>query len=154
MALILTSPAFSDGARIPARYTCEGEDRSPPLAWSGAPAAALSLALICSDPDAPVGTWYHWVIFDLPAGRTELPEALDKDAALPFARQAVNDFKRTGYGGPCPPKGHGTHRYQFRLLALDVAALPMPLRCDARAVEQTAKAHILAEATLTGLYSR
>jgi Raf kinase inhibitor-like YbhB/YbcL family protein len=154
MALILTSPAFSDGARIPARYTCEGEDRSPPLAWSGAPAAALSLALICSDPDAPVGTWYHWVIFDLPAGRTELPEALATDAALPFARQAVNDFKRTGYGGPCPPKGHGTHRYQFRLLALDVAALPMPLRCDARAVEQTAKAHILAEATLTGLYSR
>jgi hypothetical protein len=94
------------------------------------------------------------VIFDLPPGRTALPEALDKDAALPFARQAVNDFKRTGYGGPCPPRGHGTHRYQFRLLALDVAALPMPLRCDSRAVEQTAKAHILAEAALTGLYSR
>lgn len=154
MALILTSPAFSDGARIPARYTCEGEDRSPPLAWSGAPAAALSLALICSDPDAPVGTWYHWAIFDLPPDQTALPEALDKDAALPFARQAVNDFKRTGYGGPCPPKGHGNHRYQFRLLALDVAALPMPLRCDARAVERTAEAHILEEATLTGLYSR
>lgn len=154
MPLTLTSPSFSDGARIPVRHTCEGEDRSPPLTWSGAPATTRSFALVCSDPDAPVGTWYHWAIFDIAADRSSLPEALATEAVLPFARQAINDFKRPGYGGPCPPKGHGTHRYQFRLLALAVAALPLPPRCDARAVERAAAAHVIAEATLCGVYSR
>ena len=154
MGLTLSSSAFSEGDRIPGRYTCEGEDISPPLHWSGTPAGTRSFALVCSDPDATVGTWYHWGVFDVPPGTTRLEEALPTDARVGAIRQAVTDFRRTGYGGPCPPKGHGVHRYRFHLMALDVAALSLPELPDCRDVERAAKEHRLAETTLTGTYSR
>ena len=154
MAFVLSSSAFGEGAQIPARYTCEGEDISPPLAWSGSPEQTRSFALICSDPDAPVGTWYHWAIFDMPAATDQLAEGRPKDARVGAVRQAVTDFRRTGYGGPCPPKGHGAHRYRFHLMALDVASLALPEHVHCREVEREAVAHALAEAILTGTYSR
>jgi Raf kinase inhibitor-like YbhB/YbcL family protein len=154
MTLVLTSPAFADGARIPERFTCEGDDVSPPLAWSGAPAATRSFALVVSDADAPAGTWYHWAIFDLPAATAGLAEGQPRDGRAGNVRQAVTDFRRTGYGGPCPPRGHGPHRYTFRLLALDVARLEVPERVDCRAVERAAVPHTLAEARLIGTYAR
>ncbi len=154
MALVLESTAFADGAPIPRRYTCEGDDLSPPLRWHGAPAATRSFALICSDADAPVGTWYHWAIFDLPATTTELAEGHVRDARVGSVRQALTDFGRPGYGGPCPPKGHGTHHYTFHLMALDVATLAVADRADCRAVERAASGHILAQARLVGTYAR
>jgi Raf kinase inhibitor-like YbhB/YbcL family protein len=154
MAMTLTSSAFVEGARIPARFTCEGADMSPPLAWSDPPAGARSFALVCSDPDAPVGTWYHWAVFDLPADCRALPEDYPKDPRVGGVRQAVTDFRRTGYGGPCPPKGHGTHHYRFNLMALAVPALDLADRLGCRDVETAAKRHLLAEAMLTGIYSR
>lgn len=154
MAMTLTSTAFSPGSRIPGRCTCEGDDVSPPLAWSGVPAAAKSLVLLCDDPDAPAGTWHHWAAFDIPADQKGLAENLAKAARAGPIRQAINDFRRPGYGGPCPPPGHGTHHYHFRLLALDLAALG--LRDGARCVEveKTARSHVVAEAELIGTYSR
>src|SRR6266540_1402431 len=119
MAFSLTSTAFTDGAAIPVKYTCDGADVSPPLAWSGAPAGTKSFALICDDPDAPRGTWVHWVLFNLPAQEKELAEGTPTSARLPnSARQGKNDFGNIGYGGPAPPKGK-PHRYFFKLYALD-----------------------------------
>jgi len=154
MTLRLTSRAFAHGARIPTRHTCEGADVSPPLEWSGGPSGVRSLALVCSDPDAPVGTWYHWAIFDIPASTTQLKEGFPTDGRVGKVRQAVTDFRRTGYGGPCPPKGHGTHHYNFRLMALGVAELKVGAAPDCRDVEREAKPHVLAECVLTGTYSR
>lgn len=154
MTLVLTSPAFADGARIPERFTCEGDDVSPPLAWSGAPAATRSFALVMSDADATAGTWYHWAIFDLPAATAGLAEGHPRDGGAGGVRQAVTDFRRTGYGGPCPPRGHGPHRYTFHLMALDVARLDVPERADCRAVERAAARHTLAEARLIGTFAR
>ena len=123
----LTSTAFTNGAPIPARYTCEGKDLSPPLRWSGVPAGAKSLALIADDPDAPVGTWVHWVLYDLPPSLAELSEDVPKTQTIAGgARQGLNDFRRPGYGGPCPPPGK-PHRYFFKLYALD-----KPLELQAR----------------------
>ena len=114
----LTSTAFTEGQPIPAKYTCEGKNVSPPLKWSGVPAGAKALALIADDPDAPVGTWVHWVLFDLPPGASELAEDLAKSQHVAGATQGLNDFKHLGYGGPCPPPGK-PHRYFFKLYALD-----------------------------------
>lgn len=152
--LTLSSPAFAPGARIPVDYTCEGENASPPLTWSDVVPGTASLALICADPDAPNGTWYHWAIFDMPPEQRELAAAVPESERVGAIRQAISDFRRPGYGGPCPPRGHGVHHYHFRLLALDVASLPLPPRCDCRAVEAAATPHILSEATLIGVYSR
>lgn len=154
MTLRLTSPAFAQGERIPALHSCEGEDLSPPLQWEGAPDDACSFALICSDPDAPVGTWYHWAIFDLPADATGLEAGFPTDGKVGEVRQAVTDFQRTGYGGPCPPRGHGVHHYHFRLMALDVERLETAASPDCRDVEAAVAPHVLAEHTLTGTYSR
>lgn len=154
MTMTLTSTAFADGARIPEIYTCEGADISPPLAWSGAPDGVRSFALLCDDPDAPRGTWTHWAVFDIAADATGLPEAYPKGARVDGTRQAVTDFGRPGYGGPCPPKGHGVHHYHFRLLALDVERLDVPKNASFRNVEAAAESHVLARGELTGTYSR
>lgn len=152
-SLNLTSSAFPAGGSIPAKYSCEGANVSPALEWSGTPAAAKSLALICDDPDAPAGTWTHWVLFNLPANTTSLPEKMDTAAALPSgAKQGTNDFQKTGYGGPCPPPGK-PHRYFFRLYALDteVALKPGATRKDLlHAMEH----HIIAEGQFMGTYQR
>jgi hypothetical protein len=148
----LTSIAFAHDAQIPRRYTCDGDDVSPPLEWSGAPAAARSFVLLCDDPDAPGGTWHHWAAYDLPRGQGRLAEdAARHDHGL---KQAINDFERIGYGGPCPPHRHGRHRYHFRLLALSIERLPVGDDPSCRAVEREARKHVLAEAVLIGLYER
>lgn len=149
----LTSAAFVDGQPIPQKYTCDGADISPPLAWSAAPAGTRSLALICDDPDAPVGTWVHWVIYALPAASTELPEMVGAVDVLPDgARQGLNDFRRVGYGGPCPPPGRA-HRYFFKLYALD-AEVALGPRASKRELVRAMAGHVLAEAELMGTYQR
>jgi len=122
MSLVVTSTAFAAGAEIPSRYTCEGDDVSPPLAWTGIPAGTRSLALIVDDPDAPDPraprvVWAHWILYDLPPEVAGLPEAAGRGALPPGTREGTNDWKHAGYGGPCPPVGR--HRYFHRLYALD-----------------------------------
>src|SRR6266508_4101097 len=118
VAIKLTSTAFQDGGMIPAKYTCDGTNVSPPLEWSDAPQTTKSLALICDDPDAPGKTWVHWVVFDLPGGRTSLPENVPPQNAIAAGgKQGTNDFKKNGYGAPCPPSG--MHRYFVKIYALD-----------------------------------
>lgn len=154
MTLYLESPAFRDGGRIPRRHSCEGDDLSPALTWSGLPAGCRSLALVCEDPDAPGGTWHHWAIFDVPASERGLREGMPTDERVGAMRQAINDFRRVGYGGPCPPPGHGPHRYRFRLLALAVKQLDVPDRPTCKAVAAAAGRQALAETVLTGRYER
>jgi Raf kinase inhibitor-like YbhB/YbcL family protein len=154
MTLQLTSKAFADGDSIPQVHTCDGRDISPPLAWSGAPAGCRSFALLCDDPDAPAGTWHHWAVHDIPPTQTSLPERMKAIAQTGAIRQAVNDFGRVGYGGPCPPRGHGPHHYRFRLLALSVDRLDLPEGAQCADVAEAAQRHKLAEATLTGIYER
>ena len=154
MAFILASAAFQDGAGIPVKYTCDGVDVSPPLSWSGAPAGTRGFALIVDDPDAPAGTWVHWVVYNLPAAVSELPENIAKVESLDLdgARQGRNDFRRPGYGGPCPPPGPA-HRYFFKLYAL---AAPLTLKAGAqkRDVEAAMEGHVLATVQLMGTYAR
>lgn len=153
MAMSLTSPAFADGQRMLSRYTCEGDDVSPPLRWSGVPEGAKSLALICHDPDAPGGEWVHWLLYNLPPSTSELPEGLSRAETLPSgARQGRNGFGRTGYGGPCPPKG-SVHRYFFTLYALDKAPSLRPGATKEDLLREM-KGHVLAEARLMGTYKR
>ncbi|MEJ2050850.1 MAG: YbhB/YbcL family Raf kinase inhibitor-like protein [Calditrichota bacterium] len=148
----LTSPAFTEEGMIPAQYTCNGADISPPLAWEEVPEDAKSLALIVDDPDAPVGTWVHWVLYNLPADTRELKENITKTKVLPDgAMQGTNDFRKIGYNGPCPPGG--THRYFFKLYALDEM---VDLNPGARKKDlvDAMKGHILAECQLMGKFSR
>jgi Raf kinase inhibitor-like YbhB/YbcL family protein len=154
MALTLTSTAFVPGGSVPADYTCDGSDRSPPLAWTGAPAGTKSFALIVDDPDAPDPaapkmTWVHWVLYNLPASTTDLPEGVGQ--LPPGTREGKNDWKRTGYGGPCPPVGR--HRYFFKLYALsaELPDLGEPTKAD---VEKALAGHILDRAELVGTYQR
>jgi len=154
MTMTLTSTAFADGERIPELYTCDGADISPPLRWSGAPAGVRSFAVLCDDPDAPGGTWTHWAAFDIEADATGLRESYPKGSRVDSVRQAVTDFGRPGYGGPCPPPGHGVHHYHFRVLALDVERLDVPEGAAFKDVEAAAKGHVLAKAELVGTYSR
>jgi hypothetical protein len=154
MPMSLTSSAFAAGKAIPQRYTCEGQDISPPLTWSGAPAGTRSFVLLCDDPDAPAGTWHHWALFDIPASTSDLAESYARDAHVGATRQAINDFGASGYGGPCPPKGHGTHHYHFKLLALDVEKLDVKERSRCKEVEAAARGHVLATAELIGTYAR
>jgi Raf kinase inhibitor-like YbhB/YbcL family protein len=152
MALELRSSAFDGGGAIPAKYTCDGAESSPPLSWSGAPAGTKAFALIADDPDAPAGTWVHWVAWNIPAETSALKEGLAKGGQLPDGtRQGMTDFKRAGYGGPCPPSG--THRYFFKLYALD-APLDLPPSTDKSKLEASMKVHILAQAELMGTYAR
>ncbi len=152
MALEIKSSAFNEGASIPSKYTCDGQDVSPPLTWSGAPADAKSFALISDDPDAPVGTWVHWVAWNIPASASSLKEDMDKGASLSDGtKQGMSDFKRPGYGGPCPPSG--THRYFFKLYALDTT-LNIPAASTKKDLEGAMKGHILAQTQLMGTYTR
>jgi Raf kinase inhibitor-like YbhB/YbcL family protein len=149
----LTSNAFKEGQPIPVQYTCDGKDVSPPLQWTGAPANTRSLALIADDPDAPAGTWVHWVLYDLPASATELAEDTPKSQHLSGgAKQGLNDFRRLGYGGPCPPPGK-PHRYFFKLYALDTRLELKPGATKAE-VERALQNHILGQAQLMGTYQR
>ncbi len=154
MALTLTSPAFTDGGDIPARYTCEGQDISPPLSWSGVPADAKSLVLIVDDPDAPDPaapkmTWTHWVLYNLPPDATALPEDVRQLPAGTLS--GLNDWKRIGYGGPCPPIGR--HRYFHKLYALDTV-LPDLGRPTKAALEARIEGHVIARAELLGTYQK
>ncbi|HVS26329.1 MAG TPA: YbhB/YbcL family Raf kinase inhibitor-like protein [Burkholderiales bacterium] len=154
MAMTLSSSAFSHNGAIPKKYTCDGEDISPPLAWSGVPAGAKSLVLIVDDPDAPDPaaprmTWVHWVLYNIPAAANSLAEAIK---SLPAGTiPGLNDWQRTGYGGPCPPIGR--HRYFHKLYALD-AALPDLGKPTKAAVEKAMQGHTLAKAELIGTYQR
>jgi Raf kinase inhibitor-like YbhB/YbcL family protein len=156
MALTITSPAFANGHEIPSDFTCEGADISPALRWSGAPSGTKSFALIVDDPDAPDPakpkmTWVHWVLYNLPADCTGLDEGIDPDEFPPGTLEGKNDWKRTGYGGPCPPIGR--HRYFFKLHALD-AVLPdlgTPTKAD---LEKAMSGHVLERVELLGLYQK
>jgi Raf kinase inhibitor-like YbhB/YbcL family protein len=156
LALVLTSTAFSPGGAIPAASTCEGADRSPPLQWSGVPAAAKSLALVVDDPDAPDPrapkmTWVHWVLFDLPPTAVSLPAGVDRAGLPPGTREGHNDWKAPGWRGPCPPVGR--HRYHFKLYALDIV-LPDPAGADKATLEKAMKGHVLAQGELIGTYEK
>jgi Raf kinase inhibitor-like YbhB/YbcL family protein len=153
MNLQITSTAFSEGQPIPAKYSCEGSDISPPLKWTNAPANTKSFALIADDPDAPAGTWVHWVLYDLPPNTTGLPEDVAKTQFIAGnAKQGLNSWPRLGYGGPCPPPGK-PHRYFFKLYALDTM-LDLKLGATKKDVEAAMKGHILAEGQLMGTYQR
>ncbi|WP_376969498.1 YbhB/YbcL family Raf kinase inhibitor-like protein [Bradyrhizobium erythrophlei] len=147
----LVSNAFADGAAIPRRFTCDGENASPPLQWSGAPEGTRSFVLLCDDPDAPAGTWRHWAVYDIPPVVTELAVSAAQNAKL---KQAVNDFRKSGYGGPCPPHGHGRHHYHFRLLALSTDDLQAKPNASCRDIEREARKHVIADAILVGWYQR
>jgi len=153
MTIELSSSAFEEGESIPRKYTGDGTDVSPPLTWSEPPAGTQSLALVCDDPDAPRGTWVHWVLFNLPSDLRELPEHVPPDAVLKNqARQGRNDFGKIGYGGPAPPRGK-PHRYFFKLYALDVV-LPLTAGASRSQLLGAMEGHILAEGQLMGKYQR
>jgi Raf kinase inhibitor-like YbhB/YbcL family protein len=149
----LSSTAFEPEATIPRDHTCDGDDRSPPLAWHDAPQGTASYALICDDPDAPAGTWVHWLIWNVPGDGQGLPEGVPADETLPDgARQGQNDFRRIGYGGPCPPRGR-PHRYFFKLYALDTT-LDLAPGANKKQLLTAMQDHVLAEAELMGRYGR
>ncbi len=153
MVFNLESSAFKNGADIPRQFTCEGADVSPPLAWGGLPPGTKSLALIADDPDAPVGTWVHWVLYDMDPQTFQLQQGVAKSEAVPgIGKQGLNDFGKIGYGGPCPPPGK-PHRYYFKLYALDTM-LNLKPKAKKRDVEQAIKGHILAQTELMGKYKR
>jgi len=154
MPFKLSSTSFETSAEIPTRYTCDGADDSPALSWSEAPDGTSTFALICDDPDAPVGLFTHWVLYGLSSDVSELPENLPKDAEVqkPECKQGVNDFRRIGYGGPCPPRG-SRHRYFFKLFALDNDP-KLPAGSSRKEVERAINGHVLGEAKLMGTYQR
>ena len=153
VSFVLISPAFANGAPIPAKYTADGEDVSPPLSWTAPPAGTKMLALLCDDPDAPVGEWSHWVLYDIPATETNLVERLPTtDIVLMSGAQGRNDFGKIGYGGPAPPKGK-VHHYRFTLFAVD-AASGLPPRAAKKHVLKAIEGHVLAKAELVGTYKR
>ena len=152
MAIVVTSSAFKEGGLIPAKYTCDGQNISPPLKWQQAPQGVKSFALISDDPDAPMGTWVHWVMWNIPAESNGLPESVSPVKELPDgSKQGISDFRRPGYGGPCPPSG--THRYYFKIYALDVT-LDLAGTSTKQDLLDAMKGHILAEGSLMGKYKR
>jgi Raf kinase inhibitor-like YbhB/YbcL family protein len=146
--LSLTSDAFQDGQPIPAYHTCDGANQSPPLSWGEPPQGTKSFALVIDDPDAPGGTFRHWGAFDIPASTRRI------GAGQQPGTQAMNDFGKAGYGGPCPPKGHGPHHYHFKLFALDTDKLGLSARAKVADVENSATQHAIAEGELVGTYER
>jgi hypothetical protein len=153
MSFQILSTIFSNGDTIPKKFTCDGPDVSPQLNWKEAPAATKSFALIMDDPDAPAGTWVHWVLYNLPANTRELPEGMEKQEQLATgALQGRNDFRKIGYGGPCPPPGK-PHRYYFKLYALDTK-LNLKAGATKPDLERAMKGHILGEAEFMGRYGR
>ena len=156
MAFTLTSPAFKHNGEIPKRYTCQGDDVSVPLSWTDVPPGTKSLALIVDDPDAPDPkaprmTWVHWVLYNIPPTATGFKEGVKSEELPPGTREGLNDWKRTGYGGPCPPIGR--HRYFFKLYALDTV-LPDLEQPNKATLEQAMRGHILAQAELIGSYQK
>jgi len=152
MEIKITSSAFAEGGLIRPKYTCDGVDVSPPLQWDAIPEGTKSIALICDDPDAPMGTWVHWVLFNLPAETKELAENIPPDRTLPSgAKQGTSDFGRIGYGGPCPPSG--THRYFFKIYALD-AEVGLEAGAGKRQLLGAMEGHILGQGQLIGKYKR
>ena len=153
MAFEIKSDAFEDGQMIPLAYTCMGQDVSCPLSWSEPPQGTVSFVLICDDPDAPMGTWVHWVMYNIPAQKTQLPEGLASDSVLQDgSRQGVNDFGKTGYGGPCPPPGQ-THRYYFKMYALDIL-LDLDGPVTKKDLERVMRGHVLGQATMVGKFRK
>jgi len=153
MAFTVKSPAFPPGAEIPKKSSCQGADLSPALEWSGFPAKTASFALIVDDPDAPGGTWVHWVLWNLPAIAHSLPEGVARNDELPDgSRQGRNDFRKVGYNGPCPPPGK-THRYFFRLYALD-GKLDLAPGASRAELDAAMKGHILGQAEYGGTFRR
>lgn len=152
MEIKITSTAFAEGGMIPAKYTCDGADVSPPLQWDAVPEGTKSIALINDDPDAPMGTWVHWVIFNIPADVKELGENIPTDKILSNgAKQGINDFRRIGYGGPCPPGG--THRYFFKIYTLD-AEIDLDAGANKEQLLQAMEGHIIGQGQLIGKYTR
>ena len=148
----LKSSVFETGGMIPQKYTCDGPDVSPPLSWSDVPTGAKSLALIADDPDAPMGTWVHWVAWNIPSNARALEEDMPKRDTLPNGmKQGTTDFRSIGYGGPCPPSG--MHRYFFKLYALDIA-LTLPPSTTKKDLEKAMQGHLLKQAELMGKYAR
>lgn len=152
MTIKLKSAAFANGGMIPKKCTCDGEDVSPPLSWTGIPVAVKGFALICDDPDAPMGTWVHWVLFNLPPETKDLPENIPPQTMLENgAKQGKNDFGKVGYGGPCPPSG--VHRYFFKIYALDLE-LALEGGATKEQLLNAMQGHILAHGELMGTYKR
>ena len=151
MGFNLVIRAFEEGETIPRQHTCEGADLSPALEWEGEPAGTKSFALIMDDPDAPVGVWNHWLLYDIPSAVRSLPPGF-KPGALGIS--GTNDFGKPGYGGPCPPKGHGPHRYFFNLLAVNVPSLGLAAGAKRRALDNALAGHILGETRYMGRYER
>jgi Raf kinase inhibitor-like YbhB/YbcL family protein len=151
--LELTSPAFTPGARIPPEFTCTGKNDSPPLSWGSVPDGTASCAIICEDPDAPSGTFIHWILYNIPPGTTSLPRGIPRKPVLSDgSAQGLNDFGRLEYGGPCPPPGK-PHRYFFRLSALDT---PLHIRAPVtrKSIGAAMEGHILGKGELMGIFSR
>jgi len=151
MAFHLVSHSFSEGGWIPELHSCQGADLSPALEWTDAPAEARSFALVVEDPDAPGGVWCHWVLYDIPVGVQALPQGY-KPGKL--GASGINDFGKLGYGGPCPPKGHGPHRYFFKIYALDVHTLGLGAGIPRQELLRAVKGHVLAEAEYMGRFER
>ena len=152
MEIKITSSVFAEGGLIPPKYTCDGDDISPPLKWEGVPENTKSLVLISDDPDAPMGTWVHWVCYDIPPRVAGLDENIPKADTLPSGgKQGMTDFRRIGYGGPCPPSG--THRYFFKVYALDTV-FGFASGKSKKDIEKAMKGHVLAEGELVGVYSK
>ncbi len=149
----LTAAAFTEAAPIPVEYACEGADRSPALEWSDVPDSTRSFALTCIDPDAPMGDWVHWLAWDIPGDRRELPAGIDAENQ-DLLRQGRNSWRRSGYGGPCPPKGQGPHRYFFRLYALDVETLEVASPGARKQLETALDGHVLGGGQVMGTYER
>ena len=150
----LSSNAFSSGSAIPRRFTCDGEDLSPPLDWQAAPATTASFVLLCDDPDAPAGPWHHWAVYDIDAVQTGLAEGAGHGTGAVRLKQAVNDFHRVGYGGPCPPQGDAPHHYHFTIFAVDTPKLEGDENTSGAVVGFMLHFHTLAKAELIGVYGR
>ncbi len=155
MGFRIESPDFRDSESIPKKFSCDGEDISPGLVWADPPEGTKSFVLTVEDPDAPMGTFIHWVVYDIPASVRELKTgAGSKDTSFNGIREGRTDFGHAHYGGPCPPKGHGRHRYSFILRALDIPKLDLPPAPKKSVVDKAVKGHVLAEARVMGVYQR
>lgn len=147
----VSAQGFADGTSIPDRFTCEGKDLPPAIRWQGEPPETKSFALIMDDPDAPGGTWNHWLVWDVPANVHSLPEG---GGRTPHGISGTNDFGKRGYGGPCPPMGRGPHHYYFRLFAVNVGSLGLPEGTTRPALEEALRKHVIAQAVYTGIFER
>jgi Raf kinase inhibitor-like YbhB/YbcL family protein len=151
---MLASPAIPPGSEIPAQYTCDGSDISPPLSWSGVSDGARSLVVVVEDPDAPSGMFRHWAVFDIPAVTRGLDAGYSANRPAAGLHEARNDFGKTGYGGPCPPPGHGTHRYHFRLLAISRPTLDLRAAASALDVVKAAQPYVIQQAEFVATFHR